>query len=85
MKEELCRICGCKIDGFKKCLKCDLIIKTICNCCQKIGIIQTHIHWIMACKDNCIQYKATLHYHLSRYASGQKRCKVCNIFTQWEW
>ena len=44
MKDELCRICGCMIDDYAKCKKCNLVISTICRCCDKINYIQTHLH-----------------------------------------
>ena len=44
LKSELCRICGCKITEYEKCLKCKLIVATMCKCCQGIEQIQTHSH-----------------------------------------
>ena len=35
----------------------------------------------MPCKGICVKYKATRpKRNASRYASGQKRCQVCDIF-----
>ena len=45
MKNESCRICGCKIDEHTKCKRCSLITATICICCKKIDKIQTHLHF----------------------------------------
>ena len=45
MKDELCRICECRIEEFEKCPKCHLFVATICKCCQTIKHTQTHIHW----------------------------------------
>jgi len=38
----------------------------------------------MACKGVCNQYKAKWGTHQYRYASGQKRCNVCEIFVNWD-
>ena len=38
----------------------------------------------MACKGVCHKYKAKCGLHKYRYASGQKRCNVCEIFVQWD-
>ena len=32
----------------------------------------------MPCKGVCIRHKAS-----SRYATGQKRCQVCELFVKW--
>ena len=33
----------------------------------------------MSCKGVCVRHKA-----LSRYASGHKRCRTCDLFLKWE-
>ena len=33
----------------------------------------------MTCKELCIHHKA-----LGRYATGNKRCKICEIFIEWD-
>ena len=33
----------------------------------------------MPCKGICIRHKAS-----SRYATGQKRCQVCELFIKWD-
>jgi len=38
----------------------------------------------MVCKGVCNQYKAKWGAQQYRYASGQKRCNVCEIFVQWD-
>ena len=37
----------------------------------------------MVCKGVCNQYKAKWGIHQYRYASGQKRCNVCELFVNW--
>ncbi len=37
----------------------------------------------MVCKGVCNQYKAKWGTHQYRYASGQKRCNVCELFVNW--
>lgn len=37
----------------------------------------------MACKGICIRHKAQKPVGLGRYAAGQKRCQVCEIFLNW--
>lgn len=37
----------------------------------------------MTCKGTCTQYKAQKPVGTSRYASGQKRCQICEIFIKW--
>jgi hypothetical protein len=34
----------------------------------------------MTCKGICIKYRAKKPQRGSRYASGQKRCQICDIF-----
>ena len=38
----------------------------------------------MVCKGICHRYKAKWGTHQYRYASGQKRCNVCEIFVNWD-
>ena len=38
----------------------------------------------MSCKGICHRYKALKPYGGNRYASGQKRCQVCEIFLKWD-
>jgi len=38
----------------------------------------------MVCKGICSRYKAKWTPHESRYAYGQKRCKTCGIYLQWD-
>ena len=38
----------------------------------------------MGCKGVCNRYKAKWGTHQYRYASGQKRCNVCEIFVSWD-
>ncbi len=38
----------------------------------------------MVCKGTCNQYKARWKRQQLRYASGQKRCNVCELFVNWE-
>lgn len=38
----------------------------------------------MVCKGICGKYKAKWGSHRYRYASGQKRWNVCEIFVKWE-
>lgn len=38
----------------------------------------------MACRKNCLQYKAQRPPNARRYGSGQKRCQVCDIFLKWD-
>ena len=37
----------------------------------------------MACKGICIRHKAQKPVGSGRYAAGQKRCQVCEIFLNW--
>ncbi len=37
----------------------------------------------MVCRGICTRYKAKWGANQPRYASGQKRCNVCNIFLDW--
>lgn len=38
----------------------------------------------MTCKGICIRYKAKKSSDVGRYASGQRRCQICEIFIKWE-
>lgn len=38
----------------------------------------------MVCKGICPRHKATKPIGIGRYASGQRRCQVCEIFIKWE-
>lgn len=37
----------------------------------------------MTCKGICDRYRATKPVGMGRYAAGQKRCQICDIFIQW--
>ena len=38
----------------------------------------------MTCKGICIRHKAQKPVHLGRYAMGQKRCQICELFIRWD-
>ena len=38
----------------------------------------------MSCKSICIRYRATKLPNKMRYANGQKRCQMCDIFIKWD-
>ena len=38
----------------------------------------------MVCKGICHKYKAKWGPHHYRYANGQKRCNVCELFVHWD-
>ena len=38
----------------------------------------------MTCKGICTRYKAQKQVGTGRYASGQRRCQICEIFIKWE-
>lgn len=38
----------------------------------------------MSCKGICSRFKAKWGAHQFRYAGGQKRCNVCELFVKWE-
>ena len=38
----------------------------------------------MTCKGICIRHKATKPVGSGRYATGQKRCQICEIFIKWD-
>ncbi len=37
----------------------------------------------MTCKDICIRHKAPKPTCIGRYAAGQKRCQICEVFLNW--
>ena len=37
----------------------------------------------MTCKGICLRHRAPKPIHSGRYASGQKRCQVCDVFLKW--
>jgi len=39
---------------------------------------------VMTCKGICTRYKAQKPVGTGRYASGQRRCQICEIFIKWE-
>ncbi|MFL6323159.1 MAG: hypothetical protein ACJ72C_00155 [Nitrososphaeraceae archaeon] len=38
----------------------------------------------MVCKGTCIRHKASGPISYGRYAIGQKRCQICEIFIKWD-
>ncbi len=38
----------------------------------------------MSCKGTCEQYKANKPIGIGRYASGQKRCQICELYISWD-
>jgi len=38
----------------------------------------------MVCKGICIRHKASGPISSGRYATGQKRCQICDLFMQWK-
>jgi hypothetical protein len=38
----------------------------------------------MTCKGICIRHKAQKPVGSGRYATGQKRCQVCEVFIKWD-
>ena len=38
----------------------------------------------MICKGICVRQKAHKPYCSGRYAAGQKRCQICEIFIKWD-
>jgi hypothetical protein len=38
----------------------------------------------MTCKGICIRHKAHKPVGSGRYAAGQKRCQICEIFIKWD-
>jgi hypothetical protein len=38
----------------------------------------------MTCKGICIRHKAQKPTRIGRYAIGQKRCQICEIFIKWD-
>jgi hypothetical protein len=37
----------------------------------------------MTCKGICIRHKANKPYCSGRYAAGQKRCQICDMYVKW--
>ena len=46
MNNKLCRICGCEIKELDFCIQCRLKVTAICNCCQNVVDIQTHVNGV---------------------------------------
>lgn len=38
----------------------------------------------MTCNGVCNRYKAQKPTGVGRYATGQKRCQICEVFVKWE-
>jgi hypothetical protein len=38
----------------------------------------------MVCKGVCVRHKASGPISYGRYATGQKRCQICEIFIKWD-
>jgi len=38
----------------------------------------------MTCKGICVRHKAQKPVGSGRYASGQKRCQICEVFMKWD-
>ena len=38
----------------------------------------------MTCKGICIRHKAQKPVGSGRYATGQKRCQICDLFIKWD-
>ncbi len=47
-------------------------------------VVVTEVIRKMTCKGICIRHKAQKPVGSGRYASGQKRCQICEIFIKWE-
>jgi len=49
------------------------------------GLLPRTITWYyMSCKGICIRHRATKLPNKMRYANGQKRCQMCDIFIKWD-
>jgi hypothetical protein len=48
-----------------------------------IGYYVWRLDDLLTCKGTCIRHKARKPSGLGRYASGQKRCQVCEEFIDW--
>ena len=49
------------------------------------GLLSHNIMWYyMSCKGICIRHRATKLLNKMRYANGQKRCQMCDIFIKWD-
>jgi len=42
------------------------------------------IDHLLTCKGTCTRHKARKPVGLGRYATGQKRCQVCEVFLDWD-
>lgn len=51
---------------------------------QTLDILEQFQKLIMGCNGICNRYKAKKPLMQSRYASGQKKCSVCDIFVKWD-
>jgi len=38
----------------------------------------------MTCKDICIRHRAQKPLATGRYANGQKRCQICELYMRWD-
>lgn len=38
----------------------------------------------MPCKGRCQKYRAGMPVGMGRYANGQKRCQICDLFIKWD-
>ena len=48
-------------------------------------LLSRTITWYyLSCKGICIRHKATKLSNKMRYANGQKRCQMCDIFIKWD-
>ena len=47
-------------------------------------VVNSIIQCKMTCKGICVRYKAQKPVGTGRYASGQRRCQICEIFIKWE-
>lgn len=45
---------------------------------------ETNGEYKMTCKGTCCRYRATKPAREGRYASGQKRCQICEEWIKWE-
>jgi hypothetical protein len=50
----------------------------------KLHIDYVHSVTKMTCKGICVRHKAQKPVGSGRYASGQKRCQICEIFMKWD-
>ena len=54
------------------------------NSCEDYTKLHSGIDKKMTCKGICVRYKAQKPVGTGRYASGQRRCQICEIFIKWE-